>query len=130
MTQMNVRIDDALRIEGNLALESIGRSPSRTVRDVWAFAASCRDNPQKLKRALHFLDDNAASSDQREKLYSVQAIWSAMDASGALPAISPADATPLPADDTPILPADENPAPYAALKEQAYRERFPEGWSI
>lgn len=123
MTQMNVRIDDALRIEGNLALESIGRSPSRTVREVWAFAASCRDNPQKLKRALHFLDDNAASSDQREKLNSVQAIWSAMDASGALPAISPAD-------DTPILPADENPAPYAALKEQAYRERFPEGWSI
>lgn len=114
MTQMNVRIDDALRVEGNLALRQVGRSPSRTVRDVWAFAARCRDNPQKLERALRFLDDDPLSSEQKEKLDAVQAAWAAMaDGAKALG----------------ITSDDSASTPYEELKERAYRERFTEGWS-
>lgn len=114
MTQMNVRIDDALRVEGNLALKQVGRSPSRTVRDVWAFAARCRDNPQKLERALRFLDDDPLSPTQKEKLDAVQGTWAAM-AEGAK-ALG-------------IVSTDTAPAPYEELKDRAYRERFAEGWS-
>lgn len=61
MSQMNVRINEKLRLEGNLALEEIGWSPSRAVRAVWGYAARNRRNPRKLKELQRFLDDAPAS---------------------------------------------------------------------
>lgn len=55
--QMNVRIDDDIRIAGNEAFESIGWSPSQAAREVWAYAARNRRNPRKLKEMRRLLED-------------------------------------------------------------------------
>lgn len=55
--QMNVRIDDDIRIAGNEAFESIGWSPSQAAREVWAYAARNRRNPRKLKEMRRLFED-------------------------------------------------------------------------
>ena len=55
--QMNVRIDDDIRIAGNEAFESIGWSPSQAVREVWAYAARNRRNPRQLKELRRLFED-------------------------------------------------------------------------
>lgn len=57
--QMNVRIDDDIRIAGNEAFESIGWTPSQAAREVWAYAARNRRNPRKLKELQRFLEEDA-----------------------------------------------------------------------
>ncbi|WP_295997743.1 type II toxin-antitoxin system RelB/DinJ family antitoxin [uncultured Adlercreutzia sp.] len=56
MSQMNVRMNEKLRIEGNLALEEVGWSPSQATRALWGFAARNRRNPNKLREMQRFLE--------------------------------------------------------------------------
>ncbi|MDO4290855.1 MAG: type II toxin-antitoxin system RelB/DinJ family antitoxin [Eggerthellaceae bacterium] len=67
MAQMNVRLDDDLRVQGNLAFESIGWSPSQAVRTLWAYAAKNRRDPRQLKKSLEaFLGNEGASTPKQE----------------------------------------------------------------
>lgn len=112
LSQMNVRIDERIRVEGNLALESIGLTPARTVRDVWSFAARNRNNPAKLRRAFRFLEQPETVADEvNPRLKAAQAAWRVADEAFADLGIAIEDAVPIPLDE---------------LKEQVYRERWEE----
>lgn len=65
MSQMNVRIDEKVRVEGNVALESIGWSPSHAVREMWGYAARNSRNPRKLKEMQRFFE--GASEPEEEQ---------------------------------------------------------------
>lgn len=65
--QMNVRIDDDIRIEGNAAFESVGWSPSQAAREVWAFAARNRRNPRKLREMRRFFEDEPTTKPKPSK---------------------------------------------------------------
>lgn len=56
MSQMNVRIDEQLRVEGNQAFEEVGWSPSQATRALWGYAARNRRNPRKLKEIQSLLE--------------------------------------------------------------------------
>lgn len=58
MSQMNVRIDEKLRTDGNLALASIGWSPSRAIRAIWEYAAAHRESPAVLIDTLEQLESS------------------------------------------------------------------------
>lgn len=58
-SQMNVRIDDDIRIKGNGAFDSVGWSPSQAARELWGFAARNRRNPRKLRELQQFLQEEA-----------------------------------------------------------------------
>lgn len=107
LSQMNVRIDDQVRIEGNLALESIGLTPARTVRGLWEFAARNRNNPARMRSALRFLEEQDAEKEARVRI--IQEGWSIADEGLAAMGLSLADA---------------NLGDPHELKEQAMRERW------
>ena len=110
LSQMNVRIDEQVRIQGNQALESVGLTPARTVRDVWGFAARNRNNPARLKRAFRFLEEAERDAEAPQaRLQAVKEGWRLADEGLASLGIS--------ASDVESIPLDE-------LKEQAYRERW------
>lgn len=112
MTQMNIRIDDDVRTQGNLALKQIGLTPSRAIRNLWAFAAQHKNNPAKLKHDLAFLNEDRDSDDERmQRIVKAQeGSFIVRDGLAALGIAAPTlDAT-----------------PYEELKERAYREYWEE----
>lgn len=112
MTQMNVRIDEQLRLEGNAAFESIGLSPAHVVRAMWAFAARNKNNPLKLKHDLKFLEEDKPLSEEVQRKLDliaegqkiVQDFYREMG----------------------ITPSGTDDTPYEVLKEQAYLEHWRE----
>lgn len=60
--QINVRVAESLRVQGNLALEEAGWSPSRAIRAIWQFAAQHKGNPAELRRTLERLEGNPRKS--------------------------------------------------------------------
>lgn len=54
-TQMNMRIDVALKSSGDLAIREGGSTPSAIVRSVWEYAVRNRHNPQAIRELLDFL---------------------------------------------------------------------------
>ena len=48
-TQMNVRIDEQLKRDGDTVLASVGLTPTRAVRALWEFAAEHRDTPEIVR---------------------------------------------------------------------------------
>lgn len=112
MTQMNVRIDEQLRIEGNAALESVGISPAQMVRAVWSYAARNKNNPLKLKHDLKFLEEDKAPSEEVQRRLDliaegqkiVEDFYREMG----------------------ITPSGTDDTPYEVLKEQAYLEHWRE----
>lgn len=59
MSQMNVRIDEDLRVQGNLALQAAGYTPSQAVRKLWEFAARNRFEPEVIRGGLGRLAEAA-----------------------------------------------------------------------
>lgn len=112
MTQMNIRIDDDVRMQGNLALKQIGLTPSRAIRNLWAFAAQHKNEPAKLKHDLAFLDEDRNSDDERR-----QRIAKAQEGSLIVRNGLAALGVTVPTIDT---------TPYEELKERAYREYWEE----
>ncbi len=55
--QMNTRIDEALKAEGDAAFAELGYSPSEAVRLVWGFAARNRRNKRKMAEMIQRLKD-------------------------------------------------------------------------
>lgn len=67
MSQMNVRIDEQLRAEGNRAFEEVGWSPSQATRALWGYAARNRRNPRKLKEMQSLLEDRPSSAGEQPR---------------------------------------------------------------
>lgn len=110
LSQMNIRIDNQVRIEGNLALESVGLTPARAVRGLWDFAARNRNNPARIQRTLRFLEQQEAEDDETSvRARAIEDGWRLADEGLASLGLSPERARPIPLDE---------------LKEQAYRERW------
>ena len=110
LSQMNVRIDNEVRVAGNLALENAGFTPARAVRGLWQFAARNRNNPERIRRELRFLGEVPEGVDEREeRARAIREGWSLVDEGLAALGLSLDGVRPLPFDE---------------LKEQAYRERW------
>lgn len=52
VAQINARIDGTLKREGDRALASVGYTPTRAVRALWARARELSDSPEALCRLL------------------------------------------------------------------------------
>ena len=55
--QMNTRIDEKLKAEGDAAFAEFGYSPSEAVRLMWGFAARNRLNRRKIAEVIQQLKD-------------------------------------------------------------------------
>ncbi len=51
-TQMNVRIDERAKAEGDAVFERLGYTPTQVVRVIWGCAASLKDNPAAVEKLL------------------------------------------------------------------------------
>lgn len=110
--QMNVRIDEELRIAGTDALENIGFSPSRIIRAIWTFAANNKNNPLKLEHAFAFLENNGDFDFERKKhLELVREGSQIMERARA---------------ELEVPASNMSSLPYEKLKERAYREHWKE----
>ena len=65
-TQMNIRMDAALKSTGDLAIREGGSNPSEIVREVWGYATRNRHKPQAIRQLLEFLGDADSSRDSAE----------------------------------------------------------------
>ena len=73
LTQMNVRIDAALKDAGDEALSSIGFSPTQAVRALWSYAAKRGEQLDEVRRFLTRAEaDGAAGGGAMQAL---QAGW-------------------------------------------------------
>ena len=66
MTQMNTRIDAALKTRGDAVFSALGLSTSEVVRAVWSFAAEHGDAPAIVAQAL---GRASGSQDDPERAY-------------------------------------------------------------
>ena len=62
-TQMNIRMDTALKSTGDLAIREGGSSPSEIVREVWGYATRNRHKPQAIRQLLDFLGSADSARD-------------------------------------------------------------------
>ena len=102
MSQMNVRIDEQLRVEGNQAFEEVGWSA------LWGYAARNRRNPRKLKEMQRLLEECESRPVHASKVQR---------------------AAQLVKDSLAELGVDvyrHEPTPLAELKEEAFLERWTE----
>lgn len=65
-TQMNTRIDAALKSAGDLAIREGGSTPSEVVRAVWEYIVRNRHKPQVIQSLFEFLRDE---KDSKEALH-------------------------------------------------------------
>lgn len=71
-SQMNVRIDDALKAQGDAVFAELGLNPSEVVRAVWTYAAQHGDAPAVVTEALQTGADRSAEIEERHRLALVQ----------------------------------------------------------
>ncbi len=67
MSQMSVRIDEQLRVEGNRAFEEVGWSPSQAVCALWGYAARNRHNPRKLREVVDLLEGAVGREEEKPR---------------------------------------------------------------
>lgn len=63
MAQMNVRLDEDLRVQGNLALQAAGYTPSQAVRMLWEFAARNRYETEAIRVGFECLEEEGVGGD-------------------------------------------------------------------
>ena len=56
-TQMNTRIERALKMQGDAVLERLGISPSQAVRSLWSYLAHNDDIPEYMKAQRQTAED-------------------------------------------------------------------------
>lgn len=111
LVQMNVRIDDEVRVEGNRAFESIGWTPSQAARELWGYAARNRRSPRRLQALCELLapeDERAEAGAPSPEILRGPAIVREFRASQGL------------------SPACGAAAPVEELREEALLERWRE----
>lgn len=110
LSQMNIRIDDQVRVEGNRALASIGFTPARIIRGLWGFAAKNQNNPARMRSALRFVEEQDAEADGKEvRARAIEEGWHI--AEEGLAGLG-------------VLQISAAPVDLRELKEQAMRERW------
>ena len=70
-TQMNTRINAALKERGDRALARAGYTPSQAVRSLYAFAVEHEDDPQAITAMLSkktTVEENARNGEREQKL--------------------------------------------------------------
>ena len=105
-TQMNVRIDEQVKLLGDEVFAGLGFTPSQVVRRVWEFAAAHREAPDIVLAAL---GGTCAGSDMREELLHASSACERFREQFGLPA-----------------PDRLEEIDYRALREEAYYERMAE----
>lgn len=110
LSQMNIRIDDKVRAEGNRALANIGFTPARIIRGLWGFAAQNQNNPARMRSALRFIEDQNVEADEKEtRARTIEEGWHI--AEKGLASLG-------------VLQVSAAPVDLRELKEQAMRERW------
>ena len=56
-TQMNTRIERALKMQGDAVLERLGISPSQAIRSLWSYLANHDDIPEYMKAQRQAAED-------------------------------------------------------------------------
>lgn len=112
MVQMNVRIDAALKKQGDRAFERIGSSPSEMVRALWRYASRHANDPETLRHLMEELEGESEAQDVI--LEPTRRGWEIMEEAYRALDITPA---PLSEDDEGRL------AYYDELKEEAWLDR-------
>ena len=56
-SQMNVRIDEAVKAMGDSVFESIGYTPTRVIRALWNYAAHCAGQTDELEELLRIAEE-------------------------------------------------------------------------
>lgn len=74
MTQMNIRIDERLKAQGDSAFEAIGWTPSQAARVFWQFAADHKHNPHQLKKECERLA-GVSQQDHSSQLEKISKGW-------------------------------------------------------
>jgi RHH-type rel operon transcriptional repressor/antitoxin RelB len=59
---MNIRIEETLKNDGDLAFGAIGYTPTRAVRALWQFAEQNRHNPAAIREIIDRLEGTSGSS--------------------------------------------------------------------
>lgn len=70
-TQMNIRIDEQSKRQGDAVFASIGYTPTRVVRVLWEYAACMRGKPEEVEKLLREAEqaaDPAAEEERRRRL--------------------------------------------------------------
>lgn len=116
--QMNIRIDAALKEQGDEALARIGYTPSQMVRTLWGYAARHTTDPGALAKMVEALEEKSQVEPDpiEEKRRVLHEGWAMMDEfrkTWGLEANVPED-------------DDERMEYYERLREEAYFERLEE----
>lgn len=116
--QMNVRIDTALKEQGDEALARIGYTPSQMVRTLWGYAARHATDPSALAKMVEELEEESQVEPDpiEEKRRVLHEGWALMDEFRKTWGLE----ANLPEDD------DERIEYYKRLREEAYFERLEE----
>lgn len=116
--QVNARIDPELKRRGDEGLAAAGLTATQAVRALWSLAASCADDPGRLRAAL--LPEEVERERQEREAERQRKIRLAREGAdivkNALIALGI----------DPPRPGEHSELSYEELKELAYRERFPE----
>ena len=62
-TQINVRIDDAVKLAGDQAMSTVGFTPTQAIRALWEFAQRNRHDHRKLATMFDMLTEKDAPHD-------------------------------------------------------------------
>ena len=75
-SQVNVRLDSALKRSGDQALSSIGYTPTRAVRALWTFCGNAAHDTKKLRAIFALLEggeaENGTQDETRMKMKRVE----------------------------------------------------------
>lgn len=114
--QVNARIDPELKRRGDEGLAAAGLTATQAVRALWSLAASCADDPERLRAAL--LPEEVERERQEREAERQRKIRLAREGADIVKNAYIAMGL--------DWPPPTSELSYEELKELAYRERFPE----
>ncbi len=74
-SQINVRIDEDLRVQGNLALKAAGYAPSQAIRTLWEFAERHRFEPEVIRKKLTELEKPEEEEQEQQEDHPIYEGW-------------------------------------------------------
>lgn len=75
-SQMNIRINDNLKVAGDSALAEIGYAPSEAIRALWSIAAR---RGESLERVEALLNENTENVNASKRAEALRSSWNAID---------------------------------------------------
>ncbi len=116
--QVNARIDPELKRLGDEGLAAAGLTPTQAVRALWSMAASCVNEPERLRAALLPKEiEEERQGRETERRRRVELARAGADIMKSAYRDMGLD-----------WPPSTSGLSYEELKELAYRERFPEAF--